>query len=358
MDRNKKQVRLIGSLVILAAAFAGSVVWLIHLEQQRKKILPNSEWGSPEEIAAAVIAALVFSAIIGVAILLQKMVDAHQSFGTTNLPPLKPKVMLEAEVVQRFFKLPRPRLLEKNMFKILWDGLFPPAVRIMLLCLVPLTVFMTIALLFLVLTFAKDDMTLSMKKTAVCRGTVTEIERNASRSGTFYRVEYTYRIDAYEINGENESYTSDSDIHIGQPVPVEYLVENPAINRIDGMRTTPLNPFLPILMTGVLIFLFIPGLLIYFFLQRRFLKHLIMNGTLVWGEIDRIRKGGRGMVFVRVRYELEGVRYTQKLVCPPAPGLYPPLAARHQQQMQLLLLVSPLQYKKCYLIEQHLLASD
>lgn len=353
MDKNRNQ--LIWVLVILTSAFTASMIWLIILEQEREKAFPNSGWGSTEEIVAAVVTGLFFVGIIGAAALLQKVIDSAQSIDTTQLPPLRHKIMLQADYVRDFFDAVPPRSFDKTLFSTLWDALFPPVVRLMIMCLIPLTLFMLGGLLFFVLRFAKDDIALARGEIGVCRGEVTHIEKKMSRSGTFYRVDYTYRLNDLADIKKGESYGDEKTVETGETVPVEYLVAEPAISRIKNMRSIPLNPFFPVLIAVALIFVLIPGFIFYIVLQRRFLKRLVINGSLVWGNLIRVRRGGRGIVSVRIKYELAGIQYSQKLVCPPVQGLYPPLAARYQKNTPVLLLACPSQCKKSYLFELHLL---
>ncbi|SLM32453.1 membrane hypothetical protein [Desulfamplus magnetovallimortis] len=361
MDTKKKRNRLIGVLVVLCLCLFPSIFLLVSFESKREKAFPGSSWGSIEEITVAFILGLIVISIIVVAVMLEKAIEGALKTGSTVFPDLDYNLRLKKHSVQEYFSSPAPRFLDKKIVSKMWDAVFPPFVRTILLCIVPLTVVMVGGLLFMVLGFCKNDLTMIREETAICKGYVTHIEKKSSRSGVSFSFDYEYRLDShYNYSSDDKSgimkgksFTGKKIYEKGDVVPVEYLLADPVISRIKGMRASPLDPLLPAIVAGLLVFVLIPFLLIHVTLQKRFLKTLVVNGSLVQGHIVSVKKGGKGMVFCKVGYEFNGEEYVQRLVCPATKGLYYPLSARHEQKIPVTLLVSPPLVRKSYLFEMH-----
>ena len=348
---NKKT--LIFLLVFLFTILAPSMIWVIRLDQAREISPPARTWGTPEEIMATAVLVLIIGAIIGVAILLQRAMGAY-SAGSTKLPKIKAGLTIPVEQAEAFFEKPPPRQLNESLFAALKDAVFPPVAKIMFIILIPLTIIMMVMLILLTLSLNKSDRMLQTDETVTTQGVVTHVEKKSSRSGVKYAVTYHFTPDGTTEETKGISYNKSADVTPEQQVLVEYLSKAPAVSRIKGMQSSPVDFMMPVIMAGMLFFAILPGILFYIVSRRRFLKDLITEGRIVWGGILKIRQGGRGMIFAKVLYEFEGIPCTKKLLCPAIQGLYHPLAARKEKELPVLLLVHPDRSNRAYLFEPHL----
>ena len=131
--------------------------------------------------------------------------------------------------------------------------------------------------------FSSAQFALSESKTT--QGTISDIQStSASENDTpVYANHFVFRVEREETDYAGVSYTTGQRFSIGQMVPVQYLVDNPDVSRIEGARG---NTFSPWIICLVAIFPTI-GLIFIIAGLRRGVKgnRLLHNGKIGQGRL-------------------------------------------------------------------------
>lgn len=353
MDLKAKKRKLTILLVVLLASLILVLVRIIMLETRRGQLATPVCWGRPEEIILAVVFGILFVVIIRVSVLLQKIMDVSIS-GSPEFPRLSPEHTVTRLRAEFHFSKTAPRLVDPELFSILWASVFPVPLRVLIAIMVPLSLLLTGMLGVLSFELNKEARMLDKGQVIIRQGVISQVQKKTSRSGSYVMVDYTFYIPGLEIRNSGRSFAHRYNGKPGDSVQVESLETNPAISRVQGLGTSPVDTFVPMLAAVLLTALLLPGLVLYYVCKRRFIRALITDGFLVQGQIMRVKKGGRGMVFARAGFEHEGQYLFRWLAVPVVQGLYESLAARCRAELPVLLLVHPTRFRSVYLFEPHL----
>jgi len=358
MSRESKKIKLVAILIALIVALAPILVWIVKLESERNLAEVYIPFGSVEEIIASILIVAIFIAIIIVAVSLQKVIDDIVP-GMVDFPTLNTQQRINTNNATNYFNRPPPRQLDEPIFSAIWNGLLPSPVRILLWSLLPLMLALMGLIIFVAMTMTVDDRSLDKGPTEQVEATIISSIRKNTRSGTYYEVDYQYKprqfefkLNSHSIKGR--SYADHSQFDVGAVVKVEYLANTPNISRIVGLRTSAFDITMFIVIIVLINLIIIPGLLIFLWWRKGFAKVLVIQGVMLEGQLEKVKKGGKGTVFARVSFVLNGIRQSKKLICPATPELFAVLSNRQKENLPVKLLVHPSRYRYAYLLEPHL----
>jgi len=353
MSRQTKKTKLLGILITLVVAIAPLTVWLVSLEKRRALSAPPFPFGSAQEIIAVSLLLAIFIAIIIIAVKLQKAIDEVIP-GKIDFPRLSHNQQIKPSIAQGYFNQAPPRPFNEEIFKAVWNGILPPPVRVLLWSLVPLTIAMMSLFIFMALWVSEDSRQLDKGPVTQVQGQVINVQKKNSRDGSYYEIFYQFAPNPQANLIKGTSYADHKAFNQNDRVNIEYLNQNKRISRIIGLRTMPTDITLIIMMVIVLTILLIPAIVIYLWWKKGFTKAMLCHGVLLEAQIEKVKKGGKGMIFAEVSYHLNGIKHSKKLSCPAVQELFPVLSNRQSEHMPIKVLVHPQKYRYAYLIEPHL----
>lgn len=353
MSKPKTKTKLLGILIALVVAIAPVTVWLVHLEKNR--ILSDTPFplGSAQELIAVGILLAIFVALLVVAVKLQKVIDEVIP-GRVDFPKLTLEQQISASLSQNYFSQVPPRAFNEKIFKALWNGIVPTPVRYLLWSLVPLTLAIMTLFILMAMWTSEDSRRLDKGPVTQIQGEVIKVEKKSTRHGRYYAIDYQFSPNQQAKFIKGTSYADDKAYSKDAPVTIEYLNQNQRISRIIGLRTMPNDITHMVILVVLLTATLIPGVVIYLNWKKGFMKALLCHGEIVEAQIDKVKKGGKGLIFAEVSYPLHGIQQHKKLSCPTVQELFPVLSNRQTEQISIKVLVHPQKYKYVYLIEPHL----
>jgi hypothetical protein len=233
-----------------------------------------------------------------------------------------------------------------------------PAARLAIALLLPLTLILLLLSSYMVLGATKADRIIDQGPVNTTLATVTDVEEKFDRNGgRYFEARYHFKPIAGTTDLHSMSFADHTELRPGDLAPVEYMAQDPSLNRLEGMRTIPIDPNAILLPFGAITLLFLPSFGVYVWWQRRFARVLLTEGLLVDAAIESLRRGGRGAVFCKVEYRLRGLVERKRLAVPADPNLYATLHNRRRQHRTIKVLAHPERFGSVYLIEPILAAA-
>lgn len=117
------------------------------------------------------------------------------------------------------------------------------------------------------------------------KGVIVAIEKTNSKVNKRYVLDYTFQYNVSVKGYTNHSFSTSSDWNVNDTVNVQYLIDEPAVSKIQDMRAAPFGFFI-VPLTCIFPFL---GLIFLVFSIRRAKKniYLVQNGILTKGQVVR-----------------------------------------------------------------------
>jgi hypothetical protein len=347
--------RYILGLILAVAALMPAVVWLALLAAERDRL--GGGWGSPVEMAATLLVVLLVVAL-GVAAFKLSRVLEYIDPEQIDFPALSESFSDSGGRLAAYLERPPPRPFEAACLAPIWNGLFPPAARLAIALLLPLMLIMLALLSYMVLGATEADRIIDQGPVNTALATVTSVEEKRDRNnGRYFETRYRFKAVAGTTDLHSMSFADHTELRPGDLAPVEYMARDPSLNRLEGMRTTPIDPNAILLPVGAITLVFLPSFGVYVWWRRRFARVLLTEGVLVDAAIESLRRGGRGAVFCKVEYRLRGLVERKRLAVPADPSLYATLHNRRQRHQTIKVLAHPERFGSVYLIEPILAAT-
>jgi|GEM_PF-2707653 len=352
MTPQSKKIRLVSLLIFLIVALALISLWLINIEIERN--LSKVPFGSLQEIMAIILLLSIIIALFFVANLLQKNMD-QVPLGIIKFPPLNPQQQINIKKADNYFTQTTPRPLDQEIFKAIWNGIFPFPVRILLWSLVPISLSIMVLFLSLAMWASEDTRKLDKGPINQVEGKVTNVQKKNRRHGIYYEIDYQYMPNTQSRLLKGTSFTDNNTLNIADIVDIEYLIGSEHISRITNLRTTPTEILPFVLLIVAMTCILVPAVIIFLYWRKGYVKAMLCHGLLLEGQIEKLKKSGKGMVFVQISINLHGVKQTKKLIYPAVQELYGVLYNRQKEGQTIKILVHPDKYRHAYLIEPHLI---
>jgi hypothetical protein len=347
--------RYILGLILVIVAMMPAVLWLALLVAERDEL--GGGWGSPVEIAATL---LVVSLVVVLGVVAFKLsrvleyIDPEQ----IDFPAMSDSFSDIGGRLAAYLDRPPPRPFEAACLTPIWNGLFPPAARLAIALLLPLMLIMLALLSYMILGATKADRIIDRGPVSTTLATVTDVKEKHDRNGgRYFEARYRFKPVAGTTYLHSMSFADHTALRPGDLAPVEYIARDPSLNRLEGMRTTPIDPNAILLPAGAITLVFLPSFGVYVWWRRRFARVLLTEGVLVDAAIESLRRGGRGAVFRKVEYRFRGLVERKRLAVPADPSLYATLHNRRQRHQTIKVLAHPERFGSVYLIEPILAAA-
>jgi len=285
--------RYIFGLILVVVALMPAVVWLALLVAERDKL--GGGWGSPMEIAATFLVVSLVVALGVVAIKLSRVleyIDPEQ----IDFPAMSESFSDSGGRLAAYLERPPPRPFEAACLAPIWNGLFPPAARLAIALLLPLTLILLLLSSYMVLGATKADRIIDQGPVTTTLATVTDVKEKFDRNGgRYFEARYHFKPIAGTTYLHSMSFADHTELRPGDLAPVEYMAQDPSLSRLEGMRTTSIDPNAILLPFGVITRVFLPSFGVYVWWQRRFARVLLTEGF--WS----MRRSSRCVAVVEAR---------------------------------------------------------
>ncbi|MBN2895446.1 MAG: hypothetical protein JXK05_06095 [Campylobacterales bacterium] len=335
------------SIVVLTLLLGVAMAFVAYLESQQA----GASWGTVTGIALLAVILGLFAVLMVLAVKLQRIIE-HVEVGSTVFEQMGSDLQLRERTLIDYLEQPSPRAFNAAVFTPLYGGLMPLAAKMTSLFMIPMVMLLLIMGGAMLHHVTKEQVRLDKGPVALVQSRVIEAREHHSRSGNYVAFHYEYTVDGVTLQGRS---CADEMFYVkDEQVIVEFLPATPSLSRIEGTRVMPIDMSQSLwLLLGILVLL-LPGLWLFFYFHKLWLKRLLHEGDVVRANIISLHKGGKGMIFARVSFVYEGCEYQKRLSHPAMMStLYDTLYSRWKQKEAIVVLMHP-QSRFAYLIEPHL----
>jgi hypothetical protein len=235
-----------------------------------------------------------------------------------------------------------PRAPTAARIQASWDIFYPPAGRLWVTRNLPALLAVLGLVALLQYHGGADDRRLDREPVAQAQARITSVRSSYDRiAGDYVVLEYRYRPRAATTYRPGRSYTGATTLTVGALAPLEHLVAEPSISRLQGLRARPYGVQTEVLWLIGLGVAALVALLLRLHGRRHLLERLLRNGVVVPARILQVSTALSGRIDCRVTWQTPTGPVPGRLIAPPGPAVLAALQARRDAGIPVQALAEP-----------------